>query len=149
MCRGHRRVLLLYRLNAPPVDFPRVPAAAHKIIGHLRKTTNADQPHEDSMKPITNAVPRLCDPLMGIWSEMNAASGLIRSGDLDAAAERICGVAELALGIESRAVRIIGLLAKAKSASGPDVGRISQAIADETGVPVEAVFSVIADGEQS
>lgn len=91
----------------------------------------------------TNNVPGVCDPLVGIWTGMNQASDQIRSGDRNAAAEILMGVMDLAAGIETRCVRLIGLLTKSMSASGPELGRVSQEIADETGLEAAQVFSMI------
>lgn len=96
----------------------------------------------------TNNVPGVCDPIVGIWSGMNRASDQIRSGDRNAAAEILMGVIDLASGIETRCVRLIGLLTKSMSATGPELGRVSQEIADEMGLEAVQVFSMITGGDE-
>lgn len=94
------------------------------------------------MKSMNN-VPGVCDPLVGIWSGMNQASDQIRSGDRNASAESLMGVIDLASGIETRCVRLIGLLTKSLYATGSELGRVSQEIADEMGLEAAQVFSMI------
>lgn len=91
----------------------------------------------------THAMPQVCDPLIGAWASMNAAAEQVGIGDFDEAAETFCDAIDLLAGISDRCVRIIGLLAKSRSATGPELGRVAQAISAETGQPAETVFSMI------